>query len=112
MAEGNFGGGGSVRWAVNVDDDEREDPRKKTKFTERAKGCRARGVDKVHDSHFIVTLNVPGIDSQNDFVKWLRDDKQGNLTVRGGMATFRLLIDHNDNGNDEDDPKQICVRWK
>jgi hypothetical protein len=105
MAEGNFGGGGSVRWSVIVDDDEREDPQRKTKFKECERGCEAEGVDKVHDPDFLVAVRVPGIETPADFVKWLRNGKLGNLAVHNGAATFRLPIR-------EDDAKQISVRWK
>jgi hypothetical protein len=103
MAEGNFGGGGSVRWSVIVDDDEREDPQKKTEFKECERGCEAHGVDKVHDPDFLVAVRVPGITTTGDFLKWLR--RQGNLSVQNGAATFRLPIR-------DDDAKQISVRWK
>jgi len=104
MADGSFGGGGSVRWAVTVDDDERDDPVKKTKFTSRAKGCRFKGVDKTHAPDFVVAVKVPGITRRDDFVRWLLDDTKGKLCVRGGAARFRLPI--------RDDDKQISVRWK
>ena len=104
MAEGIFGGGGSVRWAVTVDDDEREDPVKKTKFTTRAKGCRFKGVDKVHSNDFAIAVKVPNIASREDFIRWLLDDTKGKLCVRGGAARFRLPI--------QDDNRQISVRWK
>jgi hypothetical protein len=105
MAEGHFGGGGSVRWAVTVDDDERDDPVKKTTFTTRAKGCRFKGVDKTHSDDFVIAVKVPGITGRHEFVKWLLDEAQGNLCVRGGAARFRLAIR-------DDDDKQISVRWK
>jgi hypothetical protein len=104
MAEGMFGGGGSVRWAVIVDDDERDDPVKKTTFTTRAKGCRFKGVDKTHSDDFVIAVKVPGIANRHEFIKWLLDDRQGRLLVRGGAARFRLPI--------QDDEKQISVRWK
>jgi hypothetical protein len=105
MAEGNFGGGGSVRWSVIVEDDERDDPQKKTEFKECERGCEAHGVDKIHDPDFLVAVRVPGIKTQADFVKWLRDTKRGSLDVKNGAATFRLPIR-------DDDSKQISVRWK
>jgi hypothetical protein len=104
MAEGSFAGGGSVRWAVTVDDDERDDPVKKTTFTTRAKGCRFKGVDKTHSDDFVIKVKVPSITSRAEFVRWLLDDTQGRLGVRGGTASFRLPI--------RDDDKQISVRWK
>ena len=105
MAEGKFGGGGSVRWAVTIDDEERDDPDKKTIFTKRAKGCRFRGVDKTHAPDFMIAVKVPHISSRDEFVKWLLDDTQGNLCFRGAAARFRLPIQ-------KDDDKQISVRWK
>ena len=104
MAEGIFSGGGSVRWAVIIDDDERDDPVKKTTFTERPKGCRFKGVDKHHADDFTIAVKVPNISSRQDFIKWLLDDEQGRLTVRGGAARFRLPI--------RNDDRQISVRWK
>src|SRR5688572_3081088 len=105
MAEGNFGGGGSVRWSVVVEDDERDDPKRKTEFKECERGCEAHGVDKVHDPDFFVAVRVPGIKSSADFLEWLRDGDRGNLAVQDGAATFRLPIR-------DDDAKQISVRWK
>lgn len=102
MAEGIFGGGGSVQWAVIVDDDEREDPVKKTTFTSRARGCRLHGVDKTHGEDFTIAIKVPGVTTGKDFVKWL--ETYGKLCVRGGAARFRLPI--------QNDNKQISVRWK
>ena len=105
MAEGNFGGGGSVRWSVIVDEDDREDPQKMTELSKGERGCQAHGVDKCHDPDFSVAVRVPGIETTADFVKWLKDAKRGGLKVKDGAATFRLPIR-------EDDSKQISVRWK
>lgn len=105
MAEGNFGGGGSVRWSVVVEDDERKDPFRKTTFTRCAKGCQAHGVDKVHDPDFVVAVKVPGVTTLDEFVNWLRDGERGSLAMKDGAATFRLPIQ-------DDDAKQISVRWK
>jgi len=103
MADAHFGGGGSVQWTLQVDDDERDDPVKKTEHTAKPeKGCTCRGVDKViHGTHFGVAVKVPGIKSERDFIKWLTGD--GDLTVRDGAASFRLPI--------QSDPDQITVRW-
>lgn len=106
MAEGNFGGGGSVKWALHINDDERVQPPKKTVFDQSAaKGCRVSGVDKDCDEHFAVSITVPGITDENDFVAWLQSNNGGRLVVRSGTATFRLARDE---GND----RQIRVRWK
>jgi hypothetical protein len=105
MADAVFGGGGSVRWALHVDDDERDDPDKKTTFTSRARGCKCKGVDKNHSDDFMIAVRVPNIANRHEFIEWLLDERQGNLYVRGGAARFRLPIR-------DDDEKQITVRWK
>jgi hypothetical protein len=103
MAEGNFGGGGSVQWALKVDDDERDDPRKRTKHTNSQRGCLCKGVDKCpNGTHFVIAVKVPDIANRQDFIKWLLSE--GGLTVRRGAARFQLPI--------QDDAKQISVRWK
>jgi hypothetical protein len=104
MADAHFGGGGSVNWELRVDDDEREDPDKRTTHMERARrGCTCRGVDKViHGTHFVVSVKVPEITNRHDFIQWLLGD--GELKVRNRTARFRLPI--------QKDPNQISVRWK
>lgn len=107
MAEGNFGGGGSVKWALDINDDERGNVAgKKTHFDQSAaKGCKVNGIDKDCDTHFQVSVTVPGITSPGDFVAFLLDPARGNLTVGGHTAKFKLA-------RDEDDDRQIKVRWK
>lgn len=107
MAEGNFGGGGSVKWALDVDDDERGNvPGKQTNFNQSAaKGCTVTGVDKKCGTHFQVSIKVPGIKSTGDFLTYLLDVSKGHLMVGGETAKFQLP-------RDEGDDRQINVSWK
>jgi hypothetical protein len=104
MADAVFGGGGSVQWALSVDDDERDDPVKRTEHkAKRTRGCTCRGVDKIVDgTYFSVAIRVPHVNSREEFIEWLRNE--GQLRFRNGAARFQLPI--------QEDPNQISVRWR
>jgi len=101
MPDGNFGGDGSVRWEVKVDEDERSNHVNKSQLVQTDTGCVASGVEKKYGSHFILTLKVPGVTDDKSFFEFLT--KSGDLDVRDDTVTFKLKI--------EKTPRQISVHW-
>lgn len=103
MAEGNFGGGGSVHWNVKVNN---ADPEEKKWPDSPPNGARRRaGVDQEHGDSFSVTVAPPGatFSNEDEFIAWLRST--GQLDVpKNGTATFVVEIDRS--GGD-----QVQIRW-
>jgi hypothetical protein len=91
--EGNFDGGGSVRWEVNTTDDDGD------KFQTHTEGPKrdTQGVDKQHGSQFKIVMKVPEDGSAAAFLA------QFNVAPVDGRIEVSL--------NRERRAKQISVQW-
>lgn len=92
--EGGFDGDGSVRWEVEVIED---DDRKGESRPEGAKGRRSKGVDKAEGTVFRIVLKVPEDGSAPAFLA------QFKVQPVNGEIVLQL--------NREKRDKQIKVQW-